>query len=552
MDHLGFVFVADTGNHAIRMISPSGRVTTIAGNGQAGFRNGDSSNGPQFSSPSALSIWRDWEWWPYPNPIDEDSSLYRNGNGALILFVSDTGNHQIRKLTLDVIDTESPLQAERRIVRVKVECFSGLCSGVDNGEIRPQPGYADGSRDDARFDSPRGLAVSDDGNVYVTDMNNHLIRKIDRFGYTETIAGSTQISELNLYGKPLEGCPPPCLSGVRGHADGNVNEAQFSFPTSLALSPDQEIVFVTDRHYIRSIDLKLEKVSTVAGTKYEDERDGFGTEASFNKPEGIAITSDGDVYVSDSASCRIRRASFLKDFLSTTTCHAPMNSLFRPSGCSSYNAESDLFGLKATSASHNIYYNYIYRNLTNDSLGGDYIGRGIKNCVGSPPTSKLDAFTGSHFLLDNDKKLVIDDPFVHIREDPNEGTVVIVSCPVTCTHADSIELLRFYTKEDTHFYSEDSSVCYAAIHSGIHEEFEGGLVKIILNAIEYHDPVSDLEAELRSFGQVFTVEEVSRNLFAVQTISGAPSTLTDQKSCAHHDSIPPQGAKVRVSSFQSL
>jgi len=103
VDHEGYVFVADTGNHAIRIVSPlSGKVTTIAGNGLPGYN--DSPNAPysyaktyiQFSSPAGIAIWCDWNWWPFPNPIDMDSFLYENGGGRLMLLVADTGNHRIR------------------------------------------------------------------------------------------------------------------------------------------------------------------------------------------------------------------------------------------------------------------------------------------------------------------------------------------------------------------------------------------------------------------------------------------------------------------------
>ena len=125
VDHMGYVFVADTGNHAVRMISPFGNVTTIAGNGRPGFANGILPNIIQFNNPSSLTVWRDWEWWPYPHPVYPHSSLYRNGNGTLTVFVADTGNHQIRKIVLDVIDEVETLQ--REIINVSVECFSGSC-----------------------------------------------------------------------------------------------------------------------------------------------------------------------------------------------------------------------------------------------------------------------------------------------------------------------------------------------------------------------------------------------------------------------------------------
>ena len=143
------------------------------------------------------------------------------------------------------------------------------------------------------------------------------------------LAGSTEISELNASGGPLEGCPWPCLKGVQGRTDGNSLEAKFSFPSHVALSANTKTLFVTDQHVIRSVlDLDESKVDTIAGTTGENELDGFGSEAGFNKPEGVTVTSDGYIYISDSASCRIRRAFYAKDLLPEARCSDSLTSVF--------------------------------------------------------------------------------------------------------------------------------------------------------------------------------------------------------------------------------
>jgi sugar lactone lactonase YvrE len=136
VDHDGYVYVADTGNHAIRVITPRGHVITLAGTGSPGNKDGFATEGAQLSSPTDIAVWRDWAWWPYANPIDPDSLLYKPGDGRVTLFVADTANHRIRKISGDVdIDPDS---GEKFWSNVKMECFSGWCNK------KPEPGFADG------------------------------------------------------------------------------------------------------------------------------------------------------------------------------------------------------------------------------------------------------------------------------------------------------------------------------------------------------------------------------------------------------------------------
>ena len=339
VDHEGYVYVADTGNHAIRMISPSGKVTTLAGTGSPGSKDGIATEGAQFSSPTDIAVWRDWAWWPYPNPIDPDSFLYRNGNGVLALFVTDAANHRIRKITGDIgIDPDS---GEKVWSNVNVKCFCGRCDPLLN---KPEPGFADGKKETARFDSPLGLTVSSAGNVLVADTNNHLIRMMDQFGAVTTLAGST-------------------------------NGVPFHYPSDVSLDSSEVGVIVTDRHHIHKVNLNDGSVARLAGGDNEGSRDGDGSEATMNNPTSITVTGDGVAYVADAASCRIRRISRTAAFAQQVSCGDTLASIMRPNGCSSYNYPIDEYGLSATPAQGNIYYNYQYRNEFDADLGHNFIGR---------------------------------------------------------------------------------------------------------------------------------------------------------------------------------
>lgn len=137
-DVQGNIYVSDTYNNRIRKITVSGEVVTIAGNGIAGFNDG---NGrvAQFHYPGGIVI-------------DQQGNLY----------VSDRGNYRIRKITP-----------------------GGQVSTVAGNGMQ---GDVDGTAGLARFNTPLDLVIDTGGNVYVTD--NHRIRKISAQGMVSTLAGS--------------------------------------------------------------------------------------------------------------------------------------------------------------------------------------------------------------------------------------------------------------------------------------------------------------------------------------------------------------------------
>ena len=535
VDHDGYIYVADTGNHAIRMISPAGSVQTLAGTGSSGYRDGLASDGAQFSSPTDIVVWRDWAWWPVGNSTDTE--FYRNGNGTLVLFVADTDNHRIRKLTGDISYLENGVKTWSNVL---VECFSGRC------KESPEPGLGDGDKGSARFDSPQGITVSHDGRVFVADTNNHQIREVDRFGSVKTIAGSTVIAESKRNGLEVEGCPEPCLSGDPGASDGSSSNSRFVYPSDVALNLEATAVFVADRHHIRRLDLENQTVTTLAGGNNEGERDGLGSEATLNNPASIAVTGDGVLYFVDYTACRVRRVSRPYDFLPTQHCDADLASIMRPQSCSSYNTISDELGTTASPVQGNIHYNYMYRNKYDHELGHDFIGRTLKHCVGSPPTALLDKRHWNETTVEYpfNYNLVMDDMKSHVREDPNDGTSITVSCPIDCPGSfifDDIIQAELAGIVATNFYGELTPVCKAAQNEGMLSNSTSGLIDV---TIVSEATIRSVLNNMRPISKQYFFISASSLEMRIQTIAGAPSSLRG-KTCGYVDSFPPQNSKVR-------
>ncbi|HXG63911.1 MAG TPA: gluconolaconase, partial [Blastocatellia bacterium] len=148
VDGSGDIIIADTANNRIRQLDTRGLVSTLAGNGERGFRDGPASEA-QFDGPIGVAV-------------------DREGN----IFVADAYNDRIRKISRD-----------------------GYVSTLAGAGT---PGYGDGFADAALFDTPCGVAVDDKGNVFVADTGNDAIRKITPQGEVTTITGNIPEAEIRL------------------------------------------------------------------------------------------------------------------------------------------------------------------------------------------------------------------------------------------------------------------------------------------------------------------------------------------------------------------
>jgi sugar lactone lactonase YvrE len=211
VDRSGNVYVADLNNHTIRRISPEGFVSTLAGgHGVAGYVDGVGSEA-RFSSPHG-------------------AAADREGN----VYVADTDNSTIRKITtMGVVST--------------LAGAAGIAGGTD------------GVVGAAKFRFPQDLTVDNVGNIYVSDVNAHTIRKISPQGVVVTMAGT---------------------DGLAGVADGIGDAAQFRFPRGIAADGANNIFVVDSNNYaIR----KITPEGVVSTVIANGEADGM------TLPAGLAI-----------------------------------------------------------------------------------------------------------------------------------------------------------------------------------------------------------------------------------------------------------------------
>ncbi|MFG1734639.1 stalk domain-containing protein [Paenibacillus sp. 843] len=266
VDGKGQLYIADSGNHAIRKIDQDGKVTTIAGSGRIGLKDGKAQDA-LFHEPQDVAVTEDG-----------------------ILYVADTLNHVIRRISPDgeVTTIGSP---STRTVQVRA------------GVIALAGDYKNGSLAEAQFNEPAGLALDGKGNLYVSDSGNHAIRYIDfGKGTVSTAAGSGPSSDV--YAKDALYADP-------GYLDGAAGAARFNSPRGLAWSADDGLL-IADSHNHAMRQLKGESVITMAGGT-RGYADGIESEIRFNALADIWVASDsGELFIADQRNGAVRAWSGYK------------------------------------------------------------------------------------------------------------------------------------------------------------------------------------------------------------------------------------------------
>jgi streptogramin lyase len=295
----GALYICDTDNQVIRKVAPDGSISTAAGNGKRGY-SGD--GGP--ATKAELNE-------PYEVRFDKPGNL----------FFVERLNHVVRR-----VDVRTGV----------ISTFAGT----------GKPGFSGdgGPATQATFKEPHSIQFGPDGSLYVCDVANNRVRRIDgSTGVVTTVAGNGQKKPTpdgaKFGGAPLSG--PRALdfdsagnlwvalregnavyrldldSGIAHHIAGTGKKgftgdggpalaATLSGPKGLSVAPDGSVyVADTENQCIRRIDVKAGTIDVVAGDgRKGDGPDGSSTQCKLSRPHGIFVDRLGDIYIGDTDPTR--------------------------------------------------------------------------------------------------------------------------------------------------------------------------------------------------------------------------------------------------------
>ena len=241
-DSSGNLYIADEINHRIRMVTSAGTISTVAGNGTAGFTgDGGAATSAELNYPAGIAV---------------------DGSGNL--FIADTSNNVIRKRT-----------------------SSGTISTVAG---TTGSGYAGdgGVATSAVLSTPAGVAIDASGNLYIADTGNNVIRKVASDGTITTVAGNS-FGGYGGDGGPAVNATLTGPTGVVADAAGNLYIADTRNHVVRKVGKDG----IINRF-----------AGTGAGGYSGD--GSPAVQAMLNYPEGLALDAAGNLYITDSLNCRIR------------------------------------------------------------------------------------------------------------------------------------------------------------------------------------------------------------------------------------------------------
>lgn len=293
VDSQGVIYVADTGNHKIRKVTPLGAVTTLAGSGTQGSANG-TGTAATFDTPVGIVV--DASGNVYVSEWGNDAIRRISGAGVVSTYVPGGSNSDLDNPSGLALDSSGNLfVADRGSSTIKK--VSTLGTVTTFAGIANSPGWFDSTDPaQARFDSPQGLSIdSTNGTLYVADTGNHRLRKITQAGVVTTLIGDSAsyqpgFTEGNSTAGRMNGPRGVSyfgnvyLADTGNHAMRTYQAYNSSMVTSGGKDPDNSPLGIA--------------VSGLANGNYPDSR--------FNAPEGV-FTYNDFTFVADTGNNVIRK-----------------------------------------------------------------------------------------------------------------------------------------------------------------------------------------------------------------------------------------------------
>lgn len=297
----GCIWFCEYSGQRIRRVSQDGKIETVAGNGMSGY---DGDGGPALNASFNL-----------PHEIRFDNV----GN----LYVVDMKNHAVRKI-----------DAKSRVIST----FAGTGRNGYSGDGGPAA--------EAQFNQPHSIQFGPDGHLYVCDIGNHVIRRIDMMSNKISTFAGTGKPGATIDGSPIKGAPlngPRSIdfdrqgnlwlatregnqvfkmdlsidrihhmagtgkSGFQGNG-GPAKEALLKGPKGIAIDNENNVWLAdTESHSVRMINAKTGNLELVAGTGFlGDGSDGDPLQCELARLHGIFVDSDGSIFIGDSGSHKVR------------------------------------------------------------------------------------------------------------------------------------------------------------------------------------------------------------------------------------------------------
>jgi len=244
VDSAGNIFIADTNNSCIReVVVSTGIITTVAGKGR-GYNGNYGDNGTATNA-----------YLGYPQGVTLDSA----GN----IYIADTNNNSIREVT----------------------AVNSFITTIAGNNVRSFSGDF-GAATSASLNNPSGVAVDSAGNIYIADRQNNRVRLVTKTTSIITTYAGGSVGD-----------------------NGTATSATLYSPNSVAVDGQGNSYFVdTSNNLIRKVTASTGIITTVAGNGslgYSGDN-GAATSASLNNPSGVAVDSNGNIYIADTYNSRLR------------------------------------------------------------------------------------------------------------------------------------------------------------------------------------------------------------------------------------------------------